>query len=126
MSGLNAYLAEHGVMLLSGVTALLVTGVFGTAIVRSPLHRQRICELTVLATVMWIVLACVPLPRFDLHANRTASASAADDAGSKVELTVADIPVELIAKPQAAIQDSVKIAVHAPRASANIDWRTGI
>lgn len=63
MSGIVQLLAEHGLMLLGGATALLLAGAVAALVVRSPVHRQRICELSVLATLAWVGLAAIPLPR---------------------------------------------------------------
>src|SRR3954469_3121119 len=59
------FLAVHGAMLVCGVTALLL--VVGMAVAlcarRSAVLRQRGCEMGVLAALVWLVLACVPVPR---------------------------------------------------------------
>src|SRR5687768_14910530 len=59
------FLCANGAMLLGGVTALLLAGCVGALLCRSPLHRQRVCELSLLASIAWAVVACVPLPRWD-------------------------------------------------------------
>ena len=59
-----AFLAAHGGLLLIGTTGLLAAGAVAARLQRSPLHRQRLCELTVAATVVWVVLACVPMRRW--------------------------------------------------------------
>jgi hypothetical protein len=68
-----SFLARHGGMLLAGSTLLLALGGLGTLLHRSPVHRQRVGELTVLAVLLWIVLACVPLPRVAVDALRPAA-----------------------------------------------------
>ena len=57
-------LATHGGMLLLGVGGLLGAGFCTIRLQRSPLHRQRLGELTVACTALWVVLACVPMPRW--------------------------------------------------------------
>lgn len=64
MNGLCQFLALHGGTLLLGSTGLLALGAAGIALVRSPIHRQRTGELTILALLIWLVLTCIPLPRF--------------------------------------------------------------
>jgi len=56
-------LAEHGVLLLAGTTALLALGSIVMIAGRAPIHRQRLGEITLATTLVWLVLACVPLPR---------------------------------------------------------------
>jgi hypothetical protein len=60
---LRDLLADHGLVLLGGVSAFLAAGVVAIRLQRSPLHRQRLGELTILCSLVWLVLACVPLPR---------------------------------------------------------------
>ena len=67
-----AFLTAHGGLMLIGVTALLGGGAVAARMQRSPLHRQRLCELTVAATVVWVVLACVPMRRW-LHPPEAAT-----------------------------------------------------
>ena len=58
-------LTEHGLVLCNGVSALLAIGALVIlATRRSPIHRQRICELTVAAAMLWSVLVLLPLPRW--------------------------------------------------------------
>jgi beta-lactamase regulating signal transducer with metallopeptidase domain len=69
------FVAEHGAMLLAGVTAMLGAGAAAVRFQRTPIQRQRLGELTVACTLLWLVLACVPLPRF--HWNELPAAPAA-------------------------------------------------
>ena len=64
MANVLGFLAEHGLMLLAGVTALLSAGAIAAAMQRSPIHRQRLGELSILCTLLWLALACIPLPRW--------------------------------------------------------------
>ena len=59
-------LAEHGPTLLVGATILLALGMAAMLLARWPVHRQRIGEATLLGTLVWLTLACVPLPRLSL------------------------------------------------------------
>lgn len=63
MSVLLQFLTEQGLMLLAGGTVLLAVGALCTAIQDSPVKQQRATEMTVLATLCWLALACVPMPR---------------------------------------------------------------
>lgn len=51
-------------MLLIGATALLSGGMISVCLQRSPIHRQRIAELTLICVMVWAALACVPMPRW--------------------------------------------------------------
>ena len=57
------WLVEHGATLLLGSTALLVAGALAVGCSRAPIHRQRLAELSVVAALLWLVLAVVPMPR---------------------------------------------------------------
>lgn len=63
MSVLLQFLTEQGLMLLAGGTVLLAVGALCTAIQDSPVKQQRATELALLATLCWLALACVPMPR---------------------------------------------------------------
>ena len=76
----RALLADHGVMLLAGTTAFLGAGVVAVRLQRSPVHRQRIAELTIACTLAWLILACVPMPR--LEWNWPGRAQAVPSAGA--------------------------------------------
>jgi beta-lactamase regulating signal transducer with metallopeptidase domain len=75
MSAPADFLAEHGLMLICGVTALLSAGAVALAMQRSPAHRQRLGEIVVAAALLWIILACIPLPRWKPPPGRTAEAT---------------------------------------------------
>jgi len=66
MSTLLDFLTEEGPMLLTGATVLLALGALCVAAQKSPVKRQRTTELTMLVTLCWLALACVPLPRFSI------------------------------------------------------------
>ena len=61
-------LTDYGGVLLAGSTVLLGIGTIATAILGRPVERQRLGELTLLATIAWLLLACVPLPRWEIGA----------------------------------------------------------
>ena len=59
-------LTDHGGMLAAGSTVLLGIGTIAMAMFGPPVQRQRLGELTLAATMVWLLLACVPLPRWDI------------------------------------------------------------
>ncbi|HVC99205.1 MAG TPA: M56 family metallopeptidase [Pirellulales bacterium] len=59
------FISAEGPMLLAGGTLLLAAGALATFGQRSPAARQRAAELTMFGVLVWMVLACVPLPRND-------------------------------------------------------------
>ena len=54
---------NNGPALFAGVTLLLTFGCLAVAAHRSPVHRQRLAELAIAATLIWVILAVTPLPR---------------------------------------------------------------
>lgn len=66
MNAFLQHLAEQGGTLLAAATCLLAVGCIGMAVQRSPIHRQRAGEVAILGVVIWLILACVPLPRYGL------------------------------------------------------------
>jgi len=50
-------------LLLAGTTGILTLGLLGTTLIASPAHRQRFGEMTLAATLLWLVVAAIPLPR---------------------------------------------------------------
>jgi RND family efflux transporter MFP subunit len=48
-----------------GASLLLTIGVVAIYLFSSPAKRQRLGELSVAATLVWFVLACVPMPRWN-------------------------------------------------------------
>lgn len=97
MSAIIQLLALHGFMLLSGATALMLVGAGAAFFVRSPVHRQRVCELCIVASLAWIVLAAVPLPRMNIERHQ-ATAPPVQHGQSKAPIELFQIPPELIAK----------------------------
>jgi hypothetical protein len=73
---LPQFLAEHGGMLLLGTTVLLGAGTLAMRLQRSPVHRQRLGEITIACTLLWVVLACLPLPRVALWSEGNANPAA--------------------------------------------------
>jgi len=74
MNDLLSFLIEHGVMLAGGATLLLTLGGLALLAQRSPIHRQRTGEITIVAVLLWLGLAAIPLPRwstFDSAATPT-------------------------------------------------------
>lgn len=63
MTDLLRLLAQNAPLLLAGTTVLLAVGCGAMLLVRSPVHRQRISELTIVGVLGWCLLALVPLPR---------------------------------------------------------------
>jgi beta-lactamase regulating signal transducer with metallopeptidase domain len=54
---------DSSLLLVCGSTLLLGLGCAAVAACRSPVHRQRLAELTVGGFLIWLVLTLVPLPR---------------------------------------------------------------
>ena len=67
MNPLLQFLVAHGAVLLTGASVLLTLGATFMLVQRSPIHRQRLGEITVLATLLWLVLTSLPLPRLSLE-----------------------------------------------------------
>ena len=63
MNELLLLVAQNAVLLSVGTTLLLSLGSVAVWICKSPVHRQRISELTIAGVLAWIVLALFPLPR---------------------------------------------------------------
>jgi len=63
MNELLLLLAQNALLLVAGTTLLLLLGCGGVVLCKSPVHRQRIAELTIAGVLGWIVLALFPLPR---------------------------------------------------------------
>ena len=59
--------------LLSGTTILLLVGSLALLIFRQPVARQRIAELSIALTLIWLFLAILPLPRLSSRAATVAS-----------------------------------------------------
>jgi len=66
MKAVLDFVAEHGAMLALGTTVLLSLALALVFVHRQPIHRQRIAEASMVLCVLFLVLACIPLPRFDL------------------------------------------------------------
>ncbi|MFQ5504368.1 MAG: M56 family metallopeptidase, partial [Planctomycetota bacterium] len=58
-----AFLAEHGQELLLGSTLILGAGCLWLLASKAPVHRRRTGVLAIQATLCWLGLALVPLPR---------------------------------------------------------------
>ncbi|TWU06652.1 BlaR1 peptidase M56 [Symmachiella macrocystis] len=61
------FLESHGGMLITGASALLVVGGVALLLHRAPINRQRAGELTIVAVMAWMLIACIPLPRFSTN-----------------------------------------------------------
>jgi hypothetical protein len=77
------------VELAAGSTLLLGLGAVGAAVASVPVHRQRAAELAVVATLLWLATAFVPLPRwsFGVGSGRGAAEPEAPDRGASVAPT---------------------------------------
>jgi beta-lactamase regulating signal transducer with metallopeptidase domain len=64
MKAVLDFLAEHGAMLLAGTTLLLALALVLVLVHQQPIHRQRIAESSMVLCVLFLILACIPLPRF--------------------------------------------------------------
>lgn len=98
MNALLGFLVEHGLVLVIGTTAVLALGVVVMTCQRSPVHRQRVGELTVAAWLVWVVLTCVPLPRmsFDVPYS-SASTTSIETPAERIDAATIALPEELIA-----------------------------
>jgi beta-lactamase regulating signal transducer with metallopeptidase domain len=56
-------IVSNAIVLLAGATLLLTAGCLAVAAHRSPVHRQRLAESAIAATLIWAILAVTPLPR---------------------------------------------------------------
>jgi beta-lactamase regulating signal transducer with metallopeptidase domain len=63
MNDLLQMLAENALLWVCGTTLLLALGCGAVLLCQSPVHRQRIAELTIAGVLGWMVLALFPLPR---------------------------------------------------------------
>ncbi|MBC7855191.1 MAG: M56 family metallopeptidase, partial [Pirellulaceae bacterium] len=63
MNDLLLLIAQNAVLLVAGSTLLLSLGCGAVLLCKSPVHRQRISELTIAGVMGWMVLALFPLPR---------------------------------------------------------------
>ena len=63
MNDLLLLIAQNALLLLGGTTLLLAAGCGVLMLCNSPVHRQRISELTIVGVLGWMVLALFPLPR---------------------------------------------------------------
>jgi beta-lactamase regulating signal transducer with metallopeptidase domain len=66
MNQLYTFLIENGLMLLLGTTVIMLIGTLLSFCFRAPIYKQRTTEFTILASLLWLGLACVPLPRYDI------------------------------------------------------------
>lgn len=92
-------LLARGPMLLLGATALLATGAAAVLLARSPIHRQRLAEMTVAAVLVWAALACIPLPRWAVTPDSLRHATpdptiAADPTTSRPVAFDSDLPAD--------------------------------
>ncbi len=114
MNTLLHFLVEHGPMLAIGVTLLLAVGGIASLLNRAPIHRQRTGELTIVAVLAWIALACIPLPRWSAFAFSSqpppeiVSPTPQDSTSAPTPLAV-DIANESLADEAARIQETAEI-----------------
>jgi beta-lactamase regulating signal transducer with metallopeptidase domain len=64
MTVLVNFLVANGPMLLLGLTIFLGLASAVILVQKQPIHRQRVAEFSMLACLLWVILACIPLPRF--------------------------------------------------------------
>jgi beta-lactamase regulating signal transducer with metallopeptidase domain len=64
MTPIHSFLANHGPMLLLGITLILAMAAILIALHKQPIHRQRLAESAMLLCILFIILALIPLPRF--------------------------------------------------------------
>ena len=97
MSALLPLLAQCAVLLVCGSTVLLALGCGAVLLCKSPVHRQRISELTIAGVLVWMVLALFPLPR--LLPDRWDAKGQTAEVQHSLELTPA--PIDEVASPPA-------------------------
>src|SRR4051794_10481037 len=68
-------------VLLCGSTAVLALGCVALAMQRSPIHRQRVGEITIAAVIAWLLLTLLPLPRWSPRTLADIKASDFDSSG---------------------------------------------
>ena len=71
-------LTDHGPMLLAGSSVLLGIGAVAMLVFGRPVERQRLGEFTLAATIAWLLLACVPLPRWEIGVGELIAAGESD------------------------------------------------
>lgn len=109
------FLETHGGMLITGATALLVVGGVALLLHRAPINRQRAGELTILAVMTWMLIACIPLPRFSTNELLPQTPLPTIAAQIPEEVTIADPPVpeaiahERLADEAARIHETAEI-----------------
>jgi beta-lactamase regulating signal transducer with metallopeptidase domain len=67
---LLALLAEHGALFATGTTMILAGGCLGMLLYRDPQSRRCIGSFAILGVTAYLVLASVPLPRWELPSWR--------------------------------------------------------
>ncbi len=97
------FLETHGGMLITGASALLVVGGVALLLHRAPINRQRAGELTIVAVMAWMLIACIPLPRFSTSEllPQTPPPAAAKDIPDQPPITNPPVPAA-IAQEQSA------------------------
>uniref|UniRef100_UPI0030EECD33 M56 family metallopeptidase n=1 Tax=Symmachiella dynata TaxID=2527995 RepID=UPI0030EECD33 len=109
------FLETHGGMLITGATALLVVGGVALLLHRAPINRQRAGELTILTVMAWMLIACIPLPRFSTSELLPQTPAPTIARQIPHEVTIADPPVpaaiaqERLADEAARIHETAEI-----------------
>src|SRR2546423_12556798 len=67
MKAVLEFLADQGATLLLGTTVLLSFALALVFVYKQPIHRQRIAESSMVLCVLFLILACIPLPRFSFE-----------------------------------------------------------
>jgi len=77
MKAVLDFLANQGPTLLLGTTLLLSFALVLVFVHKQPIHRQRIAESSMLLCVLFLILACIPLPRFSFEQKAPTAIKAA-------------------------------------------------
>src|SRR5438034_981007 len=67
MTPIHSFFQSYGLMLLAGTTLILVLFTLLIALHKQPIHRQRLAESAMLLCILFLILACIPLPRISLQ-----------------------------------------------------------
>lgn len=99
LASLLAPLAEHGMVLLLGVTIVLACGLFAMRSHRSIAQRRSLGVTTALAVVLYLAVAVAPLPRFSF----ASALGEVDDAPAPVASPATQAPSQLDGNTRAAV-----------------------
>lgn len=97
MSELLVRLQNVGLMWMIGSTLLLGIGCLLLRFTASPVRRQRLGELSVAATLVWMILALIPLPRlfsFPVEHKDAMASGIVESDGSRPQSIPAPSPID--------------------------------